>query len=49
MWKLEFSKNSLVFLRSLEQKYQQQIGKSLNRFLFELNNPEQPKLSDIKA
>jgi mRNA-degrading endonuclease RelE of RelBE toxin-antitoxin system len=49
MWKLEFSKNSLLFLRSLDQDSQKKIGKALNRFLLELNNPEQPKLSDIKA
>jgi mRNA interferase RelE/StbE len=49
MWKLEISSSSRQFLRALDQKSRTQIAKALERFVFEINNPDQPKMSDIKT
>jgi mRNA interferase RelE/StbE len=49
MWKLEINNSSRQFLRSLDRDSRILIGRALDRFMSELNNSNQPMLSDVKS
>jgi mRNA interferase RelE/StbE len=49
MWKLEINNSSRQFLRTLDRDSRILIGRALDRFMSELNNSNQPMLSDVKS